>query len=110
MGCVSLIIVYFIRATIKSAMKAKSDLSTIGKIGFSFLQFNAMALSFDYEFPPMVQTFLKIQQQPATIANGVMSVDCFVKDAPSVVIPSVYVKSVCYLISPFIILLVCSVA
>ena len=110
MGVVSLVIVYFIRGTIKSAMKAKSDLSTIGKIGFSFLQFNSMALSFDYKFPPIVDMFLKIQQQPATIANGVMSVDCFVKDAPSVAIPSIYVKSICYLISPAIILAVCSVA
>ena len=32
----------------------KSDLSTIGKIGFSFLQFNSMALQFDYDFPDEV--------------------------------------------------------
>ena len=110
MGCVSLMIILFIRATIKSALAAKSDLSTIGKIGFSFLQFNSMALQFDYEFPPMVETFLKIQEQPATIANGVMSVDCFVKDVPSMAISSVYVKSLCYLAAPFMIALVCRVA
>ena len=109
MGLVSVMIVFFIRATAKSALKAKSDLSTIGKIGFSFLQFNSLALQFDYEFPPMVETFLKIQQQPATIANGMMSVDCFVKDSPSTTMSSLYVKSICYLCAPIIIALVCRV-
>merc|ERR1711971_326681 len=57
---VMLIIVLFIRATIKSALKAKSDLSTIGKIGFSFIQFNSLALQFDYEFPDFVEVFLEV--------------------------------------------------
>ena len=108
MGVVSAMIVLFIRATIKSAMKAKSDLSTIGKIGFSFLQFNSMALQFDYEFPPMVDMFLRIQEQPATIANGVMSVDCFVKDSSSNM-SSLYVKSICYLVAPIAIAIICGV-
>jgi len=106
---VVLVIVAFIRATIKSALKAKSDLSTIGKIGFSFIQFNSMALQFDYEFPPMVQWFLKVQEQPATVANGVMSIDCFVKNTDSLTLPSLYVKSLCYLMAPIFIGLMCRV-
>jgi len=94
--------------TIKTAQASKSDLSTIGKIGFSFLQFNSMALLFDYEFPPFVETLLKIQEQPATIANGVLSVDCFVKNS-NVSFPSLYVKAICYLILPVFICFVCRV-
>merc|ERR1719474_733537 len=106
---VCFVIVIFIRATIKSALKAKSDLSTIGKIGFSFLQFNSIALQFDYEFPSFVEKVLKVQEQPATVANGVMSIDCFVKDSPSVNISSIYVKSICYLAAPIVIALICRV-
>merc|ERR1719361_2155465 len=51
-------IILFIRMTIKSAEAVKSDISTIGKIFFSFIQFNSLALQFDFEFPPMVSGFL----------------------------------------------------
>lgn len=109
MGIVALVIIWFIRTTIKSALEGQSDLSAIGKIGFSFLQFNSMALQFDYEFPPMVETFLWLQEQPASVANGVMSIDCFVKDSPIVTMPSVYVKSLCYLVAPIAIGIICRV-
>ena len=106
---VCFVIVYFIRSTIKSALQAKSDLSTIGKIGFSFLQFNSIALQFDYEFPPFIDDFLTVQEQPATVANGVMSIDCFVKDSPSVTMPSLYVKAIGYLAAPIIVAVLCRV-
>merc|ERR1719410_2883950 len=108
MIAVCIIIVLFIRSTIKSALTAKSDISTIGKIGFSFLQFNSMALQFDYEFPKAVQMFLTIQEQPATVANGVLSVDCFVKSGSSS-FSSLYVKAICYLMVPWVICGVCTV-
>ena len=65
--CVCFVICLFIYKTITSAEQEKSDLSTIGKIGFSFLQFNSLALQFDYEFPPIVEGFLTVQEQPATV-------------------------------------------
>ena len=108
LGIVSFIIIFFIHRTTKSALQQKSDLSAIGKIGFSFLQFNSMALQFDYEFPPMLEGFLKIQEQPATVANGVLSIDCFVKDSPASV-SSLYVKSIIYLVAPIMVAVLCSV-
>lgn len=108
-GAVSIMVIFFIRQTIKTAEASKSDMSTIGKIGFSFLQFNSMALQFDYEFPSFVTLFLKAQEQPATVANGVLSVDCFVKDNQTIGIPSIFVKALIYLFIPYIVFLVCRV-
>jgi hypothetical protein len=100
--------VFMIYSTITTAEAAKSDMSTILKIGMSFLQFNSLALQMPYQYPPIVDTFLAVQEKPATVANGILSVDCFVKDNPAITVAPLYVKSVAYLLLPFIVCLCCS--
>ena len=68
-----------------------------------------MALQFEYKFPSFVETLLKAQEQPATVANGVLSVDCFVKSS-SISVQSTYVKALCYLVLPLVVAIVCRVA
>jgi len=105
-----LVIIVFIRMTIKAAEAVKSDLSTIGKIAFSFVQFNSLALQFDYEFPPAVDGFLTVQEVPGKVVDSMMSIDCFVKESDdSAGFPSIYIKSILYLVTPLIILVLCRV-
>jgi len=73
-------IILFIRETIKGAESKKSEIGSVFKIGLSFLQFNALATKFNYNYPPYVKALLEIQEVPANIASGVLSTDCLVQD------------------------------
>lgn len=74
---VIILLVVFIRETIKGAESKKSEIGSVIKIGFSFMQFNALATKFNYNYPPYVNALLAVQEFPASISEGVLSTDCF---------------------------------
>ena len=107
---VTIIICAFIRQTIKSAEAPQSEFSTIGKIFFSYVQFNSIALQFDYSFPPIVDSMLEVQEAPAHIGDSLLSIDCFIQESPTLSqTPTLYLKAVCYLIIPWVIFLLARV-
>jgi len=74
---VTIMLVLFIREAIKGAESKKSEIGSVIKIGFSFMQFNALATKFNYQYPPYVKALLEVQEFPASISEGVLSTDCF---------------------------------
>ena len=47
------------------------------QIFVSGLQVNALAASFDFQWPSQVAGLLEVQQSVANIGNSLLSVDCF---------------------------------
>jgi len=97
------------------ALKKTSDFTVIGKIFFSYIQFNSLATKFEYNYPSSVEKVLTMQELPATVVKGFMNVDCFVADSDDTTVvsmstmPTIFVTATMFMVCPFIIGVGCSI-
>lgn len=70
----------FVYFTVKTALEPAALTGILMKIVLSCLQFNAIASSFEFEFPKVVDRMLSVQETSTSVGTSLLSVDCFLSE------------------------------
>ena len=91
--------------TLRTALKAAGMSSVAIKIFVSAIQFNSLAMSFDFHWIEPVKTVLTVQETAVSIGSSLLNIDCFFSEStssdPDYDSPF-YVKSLLFFMLPFL--------
>ena len=96
-------LVYYVKKTIRKAMKSKGALGSLWKILFSSLQLNAIALSFSFSWNDSYDTTMQAENAVSSMGLAMLDFDClFSSSSFSENYTSLYIEVALYASFPFL--------
>lgn len=72
-----ILLCFYVQFTIHGAKRPAALHAILLKVALSAVQFNKIALSFDYEWPSAVKTILETSDRTVNVGASVLSLDCY---------------------------------
>lgn len=104
-GVVSAMLIFcsvFVWHSIRTAMEEKTAMQSLVQIFTSMLQFNAVAVTFEMDWPSIALTLLEAEERVGNFASELISFDCFLEDRTSALSPF-YIKTIGFAAMPVLV-------